>query len=108
MFMKTASIISSIIAVIILLSIFIKVDTPPSKDTRVIIEHKYETYIAPPCFEQSDATNFLEESTMEHAEDIGYRMHDTCTEKALETEENAGIIHLFKQIGLLKKQQDEW
>lgn len=106
--MKTVGMISSIIAAIILLSILIKIDTPPSNDTRIILEHTYETYIAPPCFEQSDATNFLEESTLEHAEDIGYELHDVCTEDELKEERNSVLIHLLKQMGLLKKQQDTW
>jgi hypothetical protein len=46
---------------------------------RIILEHSFKTYIAPACFEESNATNFLEESTLEVAEEKDYKPHSDCT-----------------------------
>lgn len=52
-------------------------------DSRVILDHHHKTYIAPSCFEESDPTNFIEDSTLGEAEELGYPPHSACTEEAL-------------------------
>jgi hypothetical protein len=53
---------------------------------RIILEHTYKTYITPACFEESNPTNFLEESTLEVAEEKNYKPHSDCTVEALKAE----------------------
>src|SRR5699024_2332646 len=58
-------------------------ETKPKDDTRLILEHTYKTYIAPPCFEDADATNYLEDSDIEMAKQLEYEPNDTCTEETI-------------------------
>lgn len=60
--------IIGLIGAAFLIGMIIPRETEPSGDTRVILEHTYQTYIAPICFEESDPTNFLEEATFKKAE----------------------------------------
>lgn len=52
-------------------------------NSRVILDHTHKTYIAPSCFEESDPTNFIEDSTLGEAEELGYPPHSACTQEAL-------------------------
>lgn len=92
----------------ILATFFIPMQTNPSGDTRIILEHSVEKYIAPRCFEQSNPSNFIEDSTLEKANEINYGPHSECTIQALESEENSLFIHVLKNIGLLNKKWDNW
>src|SRR5690625_4070755 len=104
---KMVWILCSIIFVLII-SLFIPVNTAPPKDTRIILEHTYKTYIAPPCFEQADATNFIEEGDLEEAMELQYSMHDQCTEAALLEEKDSLLIWLLKNIGIVKTDWSNW
>lgn len=97
-----------LIVVLILVSFFIPKETKPSPDTRIILEHTYKTYIAPRCFEQSNATNYLQDSTLGEALDLNYDPHDSCTEAELESEKDSLFISLLKDIGILSKKWDNW
>lgn len=97
-----------VLIVLVLVSAFIPKETQPSGDTRVILEHTHETYIAPVCFEESDPTNFLEDSTLEAAEKLNYPPHSECTEKALEGEKDRLLTSLLKDMGIMSKKWDEW
>lgn len=107
---KAVVLIAFLILIIILLfvSFSITKETVPSKDTRIILEHTHETYIAPPCFEQSGATNFIEDADLDEASELNYPPHDTCTEEALQGEEEPLFISLLKDIGLIEKKWDGW
>lgn|SRR5690625_280276 len=89
-------------------SFLIPRETKPSLDTRIILEHTYKTYIAPRCFEQSNATNYLQDSTLEEAQYLNYDPHDSCTETELESEEDSFFISILKDIGILSKKWDNW
>lgn len=82
--------------------------TKPGKNTRVVLEHTHETYIAPPCFQQSDATNFLGDEDLQEAKKLNYGPHDTCTEEALAPDKDRLFISILKDIGLLSKKWDGW
>ena len=97
-----------LISTIVLISILIPKETHPSADTRIILEHTYQTYIAPICFEEADPTNFLEESTLQKAESLNYPAHSPCTEKALVSEKDRLITSLLKDIGIINKEWDNW
>lgn len=99
-----------IIIMLVLLSFLLKGTTHPSPDTRIILERHYKTYIAPPCFEQSDPepTNFLDETSLEAAKAMNFAPHDACTEEMLQGEKEAWIISLLKNNGILSSKWNEW
>lgn len=96
------------VGLFILASFFISKAVQPSPDTRVVLDHTYRTFIAPSCFETADATNFLEESTLGNAQTKDYTPHTSCTEEALEAENNSLFISLLKEIGIIDKKWDNW
>lgn len=97
-----------LITVLIIVGFFIQRETKPSSDTRIILEHTYKTYIAPKCFEQSNATNYLQDATLGKALDLNYDPHDACTEAELESVKESFIISLLKDAGIINKKWDNW
>lgn len=97
-----------IIALTFVASLFIQKETKPSAHTRIILEHHYQSYIAPKCFEQSEVTNYLEDSRLGVAEQLNYVPFNTCTETELTSEKDSLFISLLKDIGLLSKKWDNW
>ncbi|WP_082818790.1 hypothetical protein [Bhargavaea cecembensis] len=75
-------VVSLILLIIVAVVAFNLLKDDPS-NARVILDHTHKTYIAPSCFEESDPTNFIEESTLGEAEELGYPPHSACTEEAL-------------------------
>lgn len=75
-----------LLVVTISASFFLTRETKPSADTRVILDHTSKTYIAPTCFEDAEATNFLSETTLQEAYELNYQPHSACTENALKSE----------------------
>ena len=75
-------VVSLILLIILAVAVFALLQDDAS-DSRVILDHNHKTYIAPSCFEESDPTNFIEESTLGEAEELGYPPHSSCTEEAL-------------------------
>lgn len=97
-----------LIGLLLLASYFIPKETKPSANTRIILEHNRNTYIAPMCFEDSDPTNYLGDSTLKEAYELNYEADSPCTEQALEGEKDSLLISLLKDIGLLSKKWDHW
>ncbi|MGH2319017.1 hypothetical protein ACRC6Q_14725 [Planococcus sp. SE5232] len=95
-------------AFLLLLLFFIPRENMPAPESRVILEHTFRTYIAPSCFEQADATNFLEESTLEQAQELNYPPHSSCTEKAFEGNQDSGFIRLLKELDIMEKESQDW
>lgn len=62
---------------------YVPFNLSPPDSTRVILDHDKKTYIAPPCFNQADATNFLEETTVAKLDELDYEANSSCTEEAL-------------------------
>lgn len=96
------------IGLLILASYFIPRETKPSADTRIILEHNKKAYIAPLCFEDSDPTNYLGDSTLGKAKELNYKPNSSCTEEALKGEKDSLFISLLKDIGILSKKWDDW
>src|SRR5699024_11621096 len=67
----------------LIISFFIPKETKPSDSTRVILDHHVETYIAPICFEEANASNFLDETTLKQAQEMNYEANSDCTKEAL-------------------------
>ncbi|ANU09056.1 hypothetical protein A1A1_06942 [Planococcus antarcticus DSM 14505] len=95
-------------AAALLLLFFIPRENVPAPESRVVLEHSFRTYIAPSCFEQADATNFLEESTLGEAQELNYPPHSSCTEKAFEGNRDSGFIQLLKELGITEKESQDW
>lgn len=106
--MRLIVLIIGLIVFVIGLGFIIPRETTPPSSTRVILEHNEKTYIAPSCFEQANASNFLEETTLEHAKEINYEAHSDCTKEALMSEKDSLIISLLKQFGLISTPWDSW
>lgn len=101
-----AAIILTSIALIV--SLFLPRENTPSPDTRVVLEHTYRTFIAPSCFEQSNPTNFIEDSTLEKAHELGYPPDTACTEQAFQGNTDSYIIDFLKELGILEKENPDW
>lgn len=97
-----------LIGLLLLAGYFIPKETKPSANTRIILEHNKGTYIAPRCFEDSNPTNYLGDSTLKEAKELNYEADSPCTEKALKGEKEPFLISLLKDIGLLSKKWDNW
>ncbi|WP_096270006.1 hypothetical protein [Paucisalibacillus globulus] len=100
--------ISILISILIIISFLIPSETKPSPNTRIILEHTYKTYIAPGCFEQSNPTNYLEDSTLAKAKALSYSPNGPCTMEVLESEKDSFIISLLKNVGVINKKWDNW
>lgn len=87
---------------------FMPQENEPSAESRIVLEHTHRTFIAPSCFEESDPTNFLEESTLGRAQELNYPPHSECTEKAFESNRDSPAVQLMKELGLMEKTQTDW
>lgn len=105
--MKKTAFIVIIIIVMLAISLLTFRETKPSADTRIILEHTHKTYIAPTCFEDSNPTNFLQESTLEEAQSLNYEPHSTCTKEALMGKKDRFLISILKDIGIVNKEWDD-
>lgn len=102
MFKNKALLSILLVGIGVLAGLFVPIETHPSPNTRVVLEHTYKTYIVPVCFEESDATNFLGESTLKEAKRLNYAPHSPCTEEALASETDRLFISLLKKLGFLE------
>lgn len=106
--MKKLLVVIGILIAFIIISLIVPKETKPSKNTRIILEHTYQSYIAPTCFEQAEATNYLEDSTLGEARELSYEAHDACTEEALSSVKESLFVSLLKDIGFIQKEWDKW
>lgn len=104
--MKKFIIIGFSILIILVLGFTVKVTSYPPDDKRIILEHTYKSYIAPPCFEEANPTNYLEETTLQQAKQSDYEVQSPCTEKLLEEVSDPIFINWLKKIGVLKSGWD--
>ena len=105
---KTLIIVGVIIIGLLIVGFGFEKETKPKDDTRLILEHTYKSYIAPVCFEDSEATNFLEDSDIEMANQLGYKPHDDCTEEALKPIKEKIFISFLHDFGILETQWSTW
>lgn len=97
-----------LIAVALIAAMFMPRSNEPAPNTRVVLEHTHRTYIAPSCFDEADATNFLEDATLGDAEELGYLPHSPCTEKSFQGNDDSFFIDLLKELGVMEKESEDW
>ncbi|WP_033542622.1 hypothetical protein [Planococcus sp. CAU13] len=95
-------------AAALLIFLLVPRDNVPPPNTRVVLEHTYRTYIAPSCFQGADATNFLEESTLQHAKELNYPPHSDCTAEAFEGNHDSRLTSILKEFGIVEKETEDW
>jgi len=100
--------IAGVFIIILIVTLFIPGKTSPPDHTRVILEYTHNSYIAPPCFEQSDATNNIGEDDYAAAQEMDLQAHDSCTKGEMEAEESSLLVAFLKDIGLLSTKWDGW
>lgn len=100
--------LSILAATALLIFLFVPRDNVPPPNTRVVLEHTYRTYIAPSCFQEADATNFLEESTLEQAKELEYPPHSDCTEEAFKGNNESRFTSILKEFGVIEKESEDW
>lgn len=105
---KSIIIIGVILLGLLIVGFGFEKETKPKDDTRLVLEHTYKTYIAPTCFEDSEATNYLEDSDLEMAKQLEYEPHDECTEEALAPVKEKIIISLLYDLGVFKTEWSTW
>ncbi|WP_080846060.1 hypothetical protein [Cytobacillus gottheilii] len=79
--MKMIRIVSIILVLSIIILFYVPFTFNPPGDTRMIIDHNTSTYIAPPCFEESGATNYLQETTYKEVKEKGYNSNSACSDE---------------------------
>ncbi|GAA0375259.1 hypothetical protein GCM10008968_33810 [Bacillus horti] len=73
------------ILVLFAMLMFIPVDLGPHDNTRMIVDQTYRIYIAPPCYEQTEVTNNLLETTFGSVVESSLQPESACTAEALST-----------------------
>lgn len=103
---KKAAIVLAIFIVLIGVSLYVPINANPSANTRMIVEHTYKTYIAPPCFEQAQTTNNLAETTLDKALELNYKAESSCTENHLKPVKKPAIKIIAEKMGLISGKWD--
>ncbi|WP_078553024.1 hypothetical protein [Bacillus alkalicellulosilyticus] len=83
-----------LLLILLIASFVIKVTPTAPNQTRMVIDHTYQIYIAPPCFNDAEVTNYLEETTLERALQLDYEPESACTVDAL-TDEPRALFFYF-------------
>lgn len=105
---KTLIVVGIVILSLLIIGFGFEKETKPRDDTRLILEHTYKTYIAPICFEDSGATNYLEDSDLAMAKQLRYDANDDCTEEALKPIKEKIIISYLHELGILQTEWSTW
>ncbi|RBP86185.1 hypothetical protein DFO70_13118 [Cytobacillus firmus] len=104
--MRKSTIIAWLVLIVGIVILYFPVTLNPPNDTRIILEHNYKTYIAPPCFESSNPTNYLEEATLQKAFELNYQAHSECTNYELKPEKNTVINLILKKLDIIESKWD--
>ncbi|SFE41866.1 hypothetical protein [Alteribacillus iranensis] len=97
-----------ILFVILIVSGFlipVQLTAPP--DVRTIVDHTNQVYVTPPCFNEAELTNYLQETTYQEATELGYKPESSCTADSVVEEEVPINIALFKMMGLRETKWDD-
>ena len=106
--MKKKTTLIAIGVVLVLIALFtIPIQVKPYADTRIILEHTHRAYIAPPCFEQSGATNNIAETTLNEAKETNYKPESNCTKQALQSIKKTPIEIIADKLSL-KEHEWDW
>lgn len=87
--------------ILVLFCFLVPVPSGPPDDLRIILDHTFEVYIAPPCFEQSSASNYLTETSWKNAKEKGYQPESTCTLKLMQPAEQTLWSKMQESMGLI-------
>jgi hypothetical protein len=103
---KWLSFTIGILIILLVVFFFVPFKQTPPEDTRMILDHETKTYIAPICFEESNASNFLEETTLKKVKETNYKANTNCTKEALEGKQ-ATLFHIIvEKLGIVKSKWD--
>ncbi|WP_018921380.1 hypothetical protein [Salsuginibacillus kocurii] len=106
MFRKPLILFTVAILVLFSVALIVPITLSAPPDTRMIVDHTHEVYIAPQCFDQADTTNYLEETTWGGAQSTDYSAESECTDQAM-TDEGVPIIHaLLQTLGVIPSKWD--
>ncbi|WII39833.1 hypothetical protein [Paenibacillus thiaminolyticus] len=96
--------IAVIAAAIVIGALFVvPVTLHPPDSTRIILEHTYQTYITPPCYDRAEVTNNLAEGALKHLKDYpSYSPESACTRDSLEPQKATAIVWLGQMMGISK------
>lgn len=100
---RIISVVALLFFGLIVASFFIRITVTPPHETRVILEHNEEIYIAPPCFHQVNASNFISEETLKEAQNMNYEPEASCTDPLMKAKSKRLIVVWLEQLGLLSK-----
>ncbi|WP_054635236.1 hypothetical protein [Thalassobacillus sp. C254] len=101
------STMAALLGILIILGFFVSTSLyAPS--VRVIIDHTNQTYVSPPCFEEAELTNNLQEVALEHAVTLGYEAEAECTSDSLVEEDVPLNLALLKEMGIVPTKWAEW
>lgn len=101
----------SIVALFAIIGALIKTTDVAPPHARIIVDHSLQAYVAPPCFNDADVTNDLEDTTLGKAVELGYKPESECTESALVGEPRSLLSKLLELLGFIEGQwtkDGEW
>lgn len=78
-------------------------DAASPDSTRIVLDHTYQTYIAPPCYDRAEVTNNLAEGALKHLKDYSsYVPESACTRDSLAPREVTASVWLSQMLGIGK------
>ncbi|NMM52655.1 hypothetical protein [Paenibacillus aquistagni] len=92
--------ISGLIAVLLLVVARMPLTSHPSNHTRMVVDHTLQTYVAPPCFDDAELTNYLSETTWSKVKELHYKPESRCTEERIQPIKQTLWNKLLQSIGL--------
>ncbi|WP_017728221.1 hypothetical protein [Halalkalibacterium ligniniphilum] len=84
-----------LVGLLIIAGLVIQTTATAPSDTRMIVDHTKNVYVSPPCYDDAELTNNLEELTLEGALATGYEPESACTTDSLQGESQPLILSLF-------------
>ncbi|OLO42758.1 hypothetical protein BTR23_01800 [Alkalihalophilus pseudofirmus] len=100
MYKQISILITVFIILFVLVGSLIKTTEVAPANARMIVDHSLNVYVSPPCFNEAEITNFLEEVTYGEALEMGYAPDSPCTENSLIGEPRSLVYQLMEVVGL--------
>ncbi|MGY4689705.1 hypothetical protein [Salibacterium sp. K-3] len=99
-----------LLVVLVLSGFVIPIQLQAPTNVRVILDHTNQVYVTPPCFNDAELSNFLEESTYGEALQEEYEPESLCTSRSLKENDVTVNEALLKLTGLQpgKWSSDMW
>ncbi|GGI42363.1 hypothetical protein [Mammaliicoccus stepanovicii] len=94
---KRAMLIVCIVAVVIVILVtVVPFKQAPSSTTRVVVDHYNKKYAFPNCYKYNEASNYLDEVTLQDAEELNYPPMNKCTEDEIKPKYKSLIQRLIE------------